>query len=110
MNQREKRSQPTYEGKLDHLLKSDKGSVFCLHARSQPIGSRGGHIDWTVVVVVLLSLIVFAEVDAKLIDVAVVYVVSFTSISACKRHVAEQVPCRCFLLQEEKHRKSAKLP
>ena len=96
------RNQPTYEGKLDHLLESDVGSVFCLHARSEPISSLGRQVDRiSIVVVVLVGLVVWsAKVDAKLVDEAVV-VFCFTFVSACKRHVAEQVPSQGFLLKEE---------
>ena len=96
------RRQPTYEGKLDHLLESDIGSVFCLHARSEPISSLGRQVDRIsiVVVVVLVGLIVCsAKVDAKLVDEAVVDLIRFTFVSACKRHVAEQVPSHRFLLK-----------
>ena len=89
-----KESQPTYEGKLNHLLESDIGSVFCLHARAHPIGSLGRQVDRTVVVivvvVVVVSLVASAKVDAELVDIAVV--VGFTFVSSCERHVAEQVP------------------
>ena len=95
------RNQPTYEGKLDHLLESDVGSVFCLHARSEPIGSLGRQIDRISIVVILVGLVVWsAKVDAKLVDEAV-DVFCLTFVSACKRHVAEQVPSQGFLLKEE---------
>ena len=93
--------QPTYEGKLNHLLESDVGSIFCLHARSKPISSLGRQVDRISIVVILVGLVVWsAKVDAKLVDEAVV-VFCFTFVSACKRHVAEQVPSQGFLLKEE---------
>ena len=96
------RNRPTYEGKLDHLLESDVGSVFCLHARSKPISSLWRQIDRISIVVILVGLVVWsAKVDAKLVDEAVVDLIRFTFVSACKRHVAEQVPSRGFLLKEE---------
>ena len=101
-----KESLPTYEGKLDHLLESYIGSVFCLHARAKPLGSLGRQIDRTVVVVVV-SFVVSAKVDAELVDVAVV--VGFTFVSSCERHVAEQIPSHRFLLKEEEVRVEQKL-
>ena len=100
-----KESQPTYEGKLNHLLESDIGSVFCLHARVHPIGSLGRQVDRTVivvfVVVVVVSLVVSAKVDAELVDIAWVDLFGFTFVSSYERHVAEQVPSHRFLLKGE---------
>ena len=99
------RRQPTYEGKLDHLLESDIGSVFCLHARVHPIGSLGRQVDRTVivvvVVVVVVSLVAPAKVDAELVDIAWVDLFGFTFVSSYERHVAEQVPSHSFLLKGE---------
>ena len=95
-----KTTQPTYEGKLNHLLEGDKGSVFCLHAGPTPVRPLGRYIQHIVIVVVIVVVIV--EVDAELVDVAVVDVVRFALVAARKRHVIEQISRRCFLLQKEK--------
>ena len=50
--------------------------------------------------VIVVGLVV--EVDAELVDVAVVDVVRFALVAARKRHVIEQISRRCFLLQKEK--------
>ena len=95
-----KTTQPTYEGKLNHLLEGDEGSVFCLHAGPIPFCPPGRYIQHIAIMVIVVGLVV--EVDAELVDVAVVDVVRFALVAARKRHVIEQISRRCFLLQKEK--------
>ena len=102
--EKKKTTQPTYEGKLNHLLEGDEGSVFCLHAGPTPVRPLGRYIQHIAIVVaiVVVIVVVIVEVDAELVDEAVVDVVRFALVAARKRHVIEQISRRCFLLQKEK--------
>ena len=89
----------TYVGKLKHLLQSDEGSIFRLHAVVAPISSHGGHVHRIIIIIVVIMIVVVREEDPKLIDVAKVVIAKvFRVVTAREQHVAKQVLSKGFLL------------
>ena len=92
----------TYKGKLKHLLQSDEGSIFRLHAVVAPIRSHGGHVHRIIIIIVVIMIVLVREVDPELIDEAKVVIAKvFRVVTAREQHVAKQVLSKGFLLRNK---------